>query len=178
MNDSSLNSQVNRSIRTSQTDPLRIDALQAAAGMGQIGMTFCPGKHGRSQSGFDWQRDLQSDLATIAGWGATAVVTLIEDHEFRTLKVERLGETVARLGMQWYHLPIKDGFTPDDRFESAWQSCLPSLLAHLLGGRDLLVHCMGGCGRAGTVGARLLIELGEKPEVAIKRVREVRSCAI
>ena len=35
-------------------------------------------------------------------------------------------------------------------------------------GSDVLVHCRGGLGRAGTIAARLLIELGMKPETAIK----------
>ena len=99
-----------RNIRTGKTDPLRIESLMAAPGMGRVGMTFCPGKHGWSQSGFEWKRDLDTDLSVIANWGAATVITLIEDHEFRKLRVEKLGEKVLALGMQWYHFPIKDGW--------------------------------------------------------------------
>lgn len=42
----------------------------------------------------------------------------------------------------------------------------------------MLVHCRGGLGRAGTIGARLLIELGMEPETAIRRVRAMRPGAI
>ena len=42
----------------------------------------------------------------------------------------------------------------------------------------MLVHCRGGLGRAGTIAARLLVELGERPDEAIRRVREVRPGAI
>jgi ADP-ribosyl-[dinitrogen reductase] hydrolase len=45
-------------------------------------------------------------------------------------------------------------------------------------GSDVLVHCRGGLGRAGTVAARLLIELGLEPVTAMARVREVRPGAI
>ncbi len=45
-------------------------------------------------------------------------------------------------------------------------------------GRDVLVHCKGGLGRAGTIAARLLIELGMEPATAIDRVRAVRPGAI
>ena len=36
---------------------------------------------------------------------------------------------------------------------------------------DVLVHCRGGLGRAGTIAARLLIELGMEPTKAIASVR-------
>ena len=42
----------------------------------------------------------------------------------------------------------------------------------------MLVHCRGGLGRAGTIAARLLIELGIEPATAIERVRAVRPGAI
>ena len=42
----------------------------------------------------------------------------------------------------------------------------------------LLVHCRGGLGRAGTIAARLLVELGMEPKQAIASVRAVRPGAI
>ena len=48
----------------------------------------------------------------------------------------------------------------------------------LRSGRDVLVHCRGGLGRAGTIAARLLIELGMEPATAIRQVRAVRPGAI
>jgi hypothetical protein len=66
--------------RTSATDPLGIDEA-AAPGGGRIGMTLCPGKRQRGAAMGDWERDLAADLARVAGWGAAAVVTLMEQHE-------------------------------------------------------------------------------------------------
>ena len=43
---------------------------------------------------------------------------------------------------------------------------------------DVLIHCRGGLGRAGTIAARLLIELGTEPGEAIANVRAVRPGAI
>ena len=48
----------------------------------------------------------------------------------------------------------------------------------LRSGRDVLVHCRGGLGRAGTIAARLLIDLGMEPATAIRQVRAVRPGAI
>ena len=39
---------------------------------------------------------------------------------------------------------------------------------------DVLVHCRGGLGRAGTIAARLLVELGMDPTKAIVSVRAAR----
>jgi ADP-ribosyl-[dinitrogen reductase] hydrolase len=43
---------------------------------------------------------------------------------------------------------------------------------------DVLVHCRGGLGRARTIAARLLVELGMEPVNAIASVRAVRPGAI
>src|SRR4051812_4205611 len=43
----------------------------------------------------------------------------------------------------------------------------------LRSGRDILVHCRGGLEWAGTIGARLLIELDMEPATAIRQVRAV-----
>ena len=165
-------------VRTSISHPLRIDAGPAGGKGGQIGITFCPGKQGPSNTGFVWQRNLGPDLDTIAAWGPAAIVTLIEDFEFTMLGVPELGVRIQARGIEWHHLPIKDVEAPDDRFEAGWLKSGPALLAHLRVGRRVLVHCRGGLGRAGTVAARLLVELGASPRAAIEQVREVRPGAI
>lgn len=165
-------------IRTSQTHPLRIDEVKAGEAGGRIGLTFCPGKCGPSISGYMWKRDLAADLDVVAAWGAQAVVTLIEHKEFAMLEVNELGTQVSNRGMEWHHLPIVDVQPPDDRFESAWAHSGPRLLSILREGGRVLVHCRGGLGRAGTVGARLLVELGVSPSEAVARVRAARPRAI
>jgi ADP-ribosyl-[dinitrogen reductase] hydrolase len=42
----------------------------------------------------------------------------------------------------------------------------------------VLVHCKGGLGRAGTVAALMLLELGMTPSDAIRMVRQARKGAI
>lgn len=165
-------------VRTSASDPLRIDEVPAGLSGGLIGITFCPGKCGHSLAGASWQRDLGTDLDVIARWRAAAVVTLIEDHEFDMLGVTQLGSQVQARGIAWHHMPIVDVRPPDARFEAAWRTNGPNLLAILRGGARVLVHCRGGLGRAGTVAARLLVELGVSPSQAIERVRQARPRAI
>ena len=164
--------------RTSLSHPLRIDEVKAGDAGGLIGITFCPGKCGSSLFGWEWKRDLAADLDVIALWRPTAVVTLVEDHELELLGVSELGVQVRARGMAWHHLPIVDVQPPDARFEVQWQSVGLELLAALAGGGRVLVHCRGGLGRAGTVAARLLVELGVPARDVIARVRQARPGAI
>lgn len=162
--------------RTSQTHPLLIAELPAASGV--IGVTFCPGKKGRSVHGADWDRDLSADMAVIGAWGATAVVSLMESFEFEMLKVGDFSKAVERIGADWHHLPIVDVDVPDEVWERRWAYHGLVLRNRLRRGEKILIHCRGGLGRAGMVAARLLVELGATPERAMEQVRDVRTGAI
>lgn len=164
--------------RTSQTDPLRIAEVTVGSCSGLIGITLCPGKCSDSLYGPAWKRDLDEDLDAIRRWGAKAVVTLVEDHELKSLQVEQIGVKVRERDMQWYHLPIVDVQPPGIGFEKVWAQSGPALCNLLVEGGRLLVHCRGGLGRAGTVAALLLTAAGETPRSAIRRVRDARLGAI
>jgi protein-tyrosine phosphatase len=125
-----------------------------------------------------WERDLAVDLDAIRDWGAAAVVTLLEPQEMKLLNVERLGAEVLSRHMEWFHLPIVDVSIPDAPFEKGWHSAGERLRSLLRSGRDVLVHCRGGLGRAGMIAARLLVELGVDQRTAIDGVRAVRPGAI
>lgn len=164
-------------LRTSITDPIQIATL--AAGRGRIGVSICPGKRSRSIQGFEWRRDLALDIDGLSGWGAAAVISLIEEREMAALGVSNLSAEITARGMEWFHLPIPDVTPPGSEFERRWLSAGPQIRALLNDGQNVFIHCKGGLGRAGTVAARLLIELGEAtPDDAITRVREVRPGAI
>lgn len=123
-------------------------------------------------------RSLASDLETLRDWGARGLVSLMEEHEFAALGVQSLPERIEALGMCWWHLPIRDMETPDERFEARWVN-IGGELRRLLGeGISIAVHCRGGLGRTGMIAARVLVELGSEPGAAIARVREVRPGAI
>lgn len=80
--------------------------------------------------------------------------------------------------MTWLHLPIRDVSIPGPTFERQWTASGQLLRDILGGGERLVIHCKGGLGRTGVVAARLLIELGEKPNDALARVRAARPGAV
>ncbi len=65
-------------LRTSDTHPIQIAAVDAGADRGKIGITLAPGKNDRFAIGGPWARDLDKDLDAIVAWGAKTIVTLLE----------------------------------------------------------------------------------------------------
>ena len=83
-------------------------------------------------------------------------------------------ETIAR-GKDWLHMPITEVSAPAARYEAARREHGPRLIAAVRSGARVLVHCKGGLGRAGTVAALMLVDLGMAPGDAIRAIREARS---
>jgi len=154
-----------------QPPPLKIFSIRLPDSSAAIGISECPGKR---------DRDLTADLDAIAASGASLVLTLIEKSEMERLGVAGIGEAVFERGMRWRHLPIRDFNAPGSLFETAWvNGGGHEARAVLRKGGRVHVHCRGGIGRAGTISARLLVELGIfTPEDAIDMVRSARPGAI
>lgn len=165
-------------IRTSENNPLLISEISLGAGGGQIGITFAPGKQQRHGVTGVHQRNLATDLDAIAVWNAAAVVTLVEPLELIRLGISALGAEVRRRHMAWRHWPIQDFGVPDEAFEAAWPERSLALRSLLACGGRVLIHCMGGLGRAGMVSARLLVETGMDADRAVSMVRAARPGAI
>ena len=164
--------------RTSLTHPLQIDAVIIPQTGGLIGMTFCPGMKEGGSPEQAWDRDLDQDLAAIKNWGAAALVTLVEDYELEILCVEQLPQKAQAMGLEWHHLPIMNRDAPYPEFEEKWVVSGQRLREQLRKGQRIVLHCKNGLGRTGMIAARLLVELGESPDSAIKRVRAARPGAI
>lgn len=161
-------------MKTSTTDPLRVDELPLAGGV--LGMTLCPGKRDTGMDGTIWNRDLSQDLEVIAAWGASHVVSIMQHDEFELLGVKGLGTEVRARGMVWHHLPVPDQSVPSrERFPLIWSNLTKTLQAELAAGRKVLFHCRGGLGRTGLIAALLLMDLGRSAHEAIAEVRAVRS---
>jgi len=162
--------------RSSESSPLQIAEVAVGPKAGYLGLTMCPGM---IDAGSRWMRDIGSDLQDIHDWGASTVVTLLEDHELRLLAVDAMESEVRYSGMEWLHLPIRDGAVPDKRFEDIWKTVSKDLHRRLDAGERILIHCRGGLsctgmGRTGMVACLILVERGIQPREAIRRIRAVR----
>ena len=155
-----------------------IASLDAGHTLGRIGMCFCPGRPPCSPLGSNHKRDLAKDLGTIARWGASLVVTLMEERELFELGLNDLPAQLRSLGITWLLIPLPESGTPDPSFESRWATASSQLASVLEQRGRIVIHCTDGLQRTGLVAARLLVDLGCRPEDAINRVRAARPGAI
>jgi ADP-ribosylglycohydrolase len=104
----------------------------------------------------------------------------MEDSELDDVHVpaSALRDAATANGLEWYHLPIPDISIPDGSFEDLWIYSGLQLRRHLSQGGNIVIHCKGGLGRTGTIAARLLVEFGTDPNLAIRRVRDARPGSI
>jgi ADP-ribosyl-[dinitrogen reductase] hydrolase len=169
-----------REKKTSEDDQLRLDFVQTRL-QGNIAITICPGKYQPGGLSANWHRNLDLDLQHISDYDTedgnpvSTIVTLIEDHEFVDLQVTELGRKAEEYGFTWIHLPIKDGWPPHQGWLKDWNDKKSQLIAALRKGEHVMIHCKGGLGRAGTVSALLLHEIGDPMIEAIDLVRDARS---
>ncbi|PID60242.1 MAG: phosphatase [Gammaproteobacteria bacterium] len=150
--------------------PNQIDTVPVPGSVGCLGLFACPGTRIEPVA-TSTGRLLAADLAALADWGANGVVSLIEPHEFTMNKVEVIPRLVRNAGMWWLHLPIIDMDIPDQAFEDRWAVEGERIRHALRIGERVALHCYAGLGRTGMIGARLLVELGETPDEAVKAVR-------
>ena len=67
---------------------------------------------------------------------------------------------------------------PDQEFEELWAVEGKQIKASLVAGERVVLHCLAGLGRTGMIAARLLVDMGMSPELAVAEVRKVRPRAI
>lgn len=162
----------------SSSKVLTIDSVAVPGASGLIGMCACPGGRRAFAMDFDPGLDLNQDLAAIEAFGASTLVTLMEERELDRLGVHTLPIEARRLGLNWMHLPIVDMSVPTAVFESRWSEAGAELRETLVRGEHIVLHCWAGLGRTGTIAAKLLIEFGLDPESATVEVRTARTGAI
>lgn len=101
------------------------------------------------------------------------MVTLVADREMEFYGVFGLRQATRAAGLRSFHLPCVDTQPPDDA--PATHSLCGEILRLLGEGHHVLIHCIGGWGRSGTIAACLLTHEGYAPMQAIELVRAARS---
>jgi protein-tyrosine phosphatase len=159
-------------VRTSATHPIQVNWLPADAADG-VGLTFAPGKKGSSIYGYRWDRDLAADLQTLAReHRVQTLVTLMEDHELASSRIPGLIASTEHHGIASVHFPIPDLGVPDDA--SDVNVLLDGIEARLASGERVVIHCLGGIGRTGTIATCLLVRRGMTVADATRVVQDTR----
>jgi len=76
--------------------------------------------------------------------------------------------------LDWHHFSIIDGNVPNSEQVAEWRDLSKSLQRDIGNFGGVLIHCLGGLGRTGTVAAMLLQDLGMTPDMAVTEVRKQR----
>lgn len=155
-----------------------IYTLRIPGRKGIIGLTPCPGIRLESARRGNVQKNLRKDLAACNEWGASGIVTLNEPDELEGLGLADLGNQAMESGFWWRHMPIPDMDIPDEGFEDVWAVEGKQIVASLVAGERVILHCLAGLGRTGMMAARLLTDMGMAPAHAVAEVRKVRPRAI
>ena len=153
------------------------DYVQPKDVRGKIFLTCFPGRNGDKIS---FEEDIfLEELLNFSSQNCSTIVTLVEDKEIENLCDKKFFvRKIYSHNLKWIHMPIVDLKAPDHEFMNKWQTTKVLLKNDLIEGRNIILHCMGGKGRSGTIAAILLIEFGEKHKEAIEIVRERRKGAI
>ncbi len=146
---------------------LRVDFLPLSfANEAAIGITILPGRR-------DWQRSLSEDIQEILSLGISAVVSLVTLDELKTYQVETLHLDLRGKNLEVLHSPILDQGVPSLANLTEILSWIDQMAA---AGKKILIHCLGGLGRSGTIAACYLIwKNGVPAQEAISIVRKARS---
>jgi protein-tyrosine phosphatase len=157
---------------------LRVDFLpRRAHGLpGRLGLTAAPGRWwpGRDP---DSEAQLDRDLARLRHrYRAGTLVTLMEAWELQARGLGRLLEEVPRAGLESLWLPVPDMGAPPS-IEAA-RALVGRILERMEQRQTVVVHCLGGLGRSGTIAACVLAARGRPPEQALRLVRRARPGAV
>ncbi len=116
--------------------------------------------------------DLDADLEQITNNQITNVVTLVSDEELVKYKVPTLLTRYESLDLNVLHSPIADYGLPD---VAHMKSILQWVQKKVKAKENILIHCVGGLGRSGTVMAIYAkVYLGKTGQEAIDFVRSIR----
>ncbi|SHL37912.1 Dual specificity phosphatase, catalytic domain [Roseovarius marisflavi] len=119
-----------------------------------------------------------ADLAHLHDWRPALVISMTTLAEMTASGAADLGADLQENGTRWAHVPVEDYGVPNPEVTDIWEAAAQAALLALQGGGRVLIHCRGGCGRSGMAALRLMIEAGEDPDAALKRLRAVHPCAV
>lgn len=144
--------------------------------MGKVGLTFAPGKAQPGAASGAWERDLQVDLDRLGKEvGAHRLICLLQDDELAELGIDTLPHAAEAAGLRFHRLPITDGGLPDAPQDVA--GLVSEIAGWAAAGENVVIHCKGGLGRAGTIGGCVLRAAGMDAAGALDDLARARGPA-
>ena len=126
--------------------------------------------------GKQWFRDLCIDLDRLKSFYQTdIIVSFIEDAEMVYLQIPDISIRSEERGIPYYRFPLADGTAPKTK---QIREVVGVLLPLVRAGKNVVLHCRGGLGRAGTFAACILVAIGLTAENAMEQTRKARVGAI
>ena len=123
--------------------------------------------------GGDW---LDDEIESWRREGIATVLSFLTSEEEADLDIAAEEATVKAHGMKFWSFPIVDRQVPDSEIRLA--QALRNLALELEAGRNVVLHCRQGVGRAGLVAACLLVMNGVEPEAAVRRLSAAREVQV
>lgn len=123
--------------------------------------------------GGDWLID------EISRWhtnGVDTVVSLLTPAEVEEMELQNEGPCCRQNKIEFVSFPIEDRMTPASDADAV--AFIEELDSELANGRNVVVHCRQGIGRAGLVAVSLLIERGLSVPKALERVSGARRAQV
>ncbi len=113
----------------------------------------------------------EDELRSLRSKGFVSIICLLD----RTEQAPKYDPDVAeKMGYSWHCIPIRDFAAPTpDQFQE-----FQRLVEQALPKGKVLVHCQGGSGRTGTMGAAYWILKGSTVKQACEKVRQARLGAV
>ena len=138
-----------RVAKTSVTDPIQAPLIAEG-----LRLTFMPGKRNAGLSA-TWDRDVVADLARLKSeFGATVILNLMSEGEALARgRVENYAGEVEAAGLYYAHYAIPDTKIPT--IEGAFE-VVAKIQEWRAAGEVVVIHCLGGLGRTGTVAGCVL----------------------
>jgi len=112
-----------------------------------------------------------TEFSNVKAWGADVIVTMTKVEEFG---IDNFKKKISDSCIRWLHLPVNDFDVPSENISLI----IEELLNLLNSNKRILIHCKGGQGRSGMFAMKLLVEQGQDPNIAMKKIRKIRPYAI
>jgi protein-tyrosine phosphatase len=132
---------------------------------GRLGMMPMPGCK-------PLRRDLETDLQALSAERVNLLVTLNPEHELVEFSAPDFFARVASHAIESLHFPIADGDAPHDL--AVTDRLVHGLDQRIRKGECVILHCLAGLGRTGTLAACVLVSRGCTFHEALRLVRAAR----